>query len=347
MADQDRWTSERNRGRWASDDRTRRGYEDYGQRSEYGRQDEGRSFRAGDESEIYGAGYGGGYSQDDYGSRYGSSGQYRGGRDSYGQGRRGGHRASWAQGSYGQGPSSYNQSEYPQGAQGGYGGYGDQGSYGQGAGGGYDSGSQYRGSSYDPRRHDQGSYGSYGSSTGRYGGALGYGPNDTAPRYADRDWNPRHPEGDDHRSWMERTGDKIANFFGADGHRGRGPKNYTRSDERIREDVNDRLTEDPILDASDIDVTVSSGEVTLTGTVGSRDEKRRAEDMAEQVSGARHVQNNLRVQQQSYGSASYGSTGYGASSTTGSTTTGASTTGASTTATSTDAAGKGGTSRTN
>jgi BON domain len=49
---------------------------------------------------------------------------------------------------------------------------------------------------------------------------------------------------------------------------------------------------------------VSSGEVTLSGMVNSRDEKRRAEDLAENVSGVRHVQNNLRVQSQGTGLAS-------------------------------------------
>jgi BON domain len=82
------------------------------------------------------------------------------------------------------------------------------------------------------------------------------------------------------------------------GYRGRGPKGYTRSDDRIREDVNDRLTDDWSLDASDIEVSVSGGEVTLSGTVNSRMDKRRAEDIAESVSGVRNVQNNLRVRQQ-------------------------------------------------
>ena len=71
-------------------------------------------------------------------------------------------------------------------------------------------------------------------------------------------------------------------------HRGRGPKNYTRSDDRIREDVNDRLSDDPFVDASNIEVQVSSCEVTLTGTVDSREAKRRAEDSAERVSGVKH-----------------------------------------------------------
>lgn len=48
---------------------------------------------------------------------------------------------------------------------------------------------------------------------------------------------------------------------------GRGPKGYQRSDERIREDISDRLTEAPDVDASDITVAVSSREVILTGTV--------------------------------------------------------------------------------
>jgi len=90
-------------------------------------------------------------------------------------------------------------------------------------------------------------------------------------------------------------------FMGQGEHRGRGPKNYTRSDERIREDLNDRLSDDAWLDASEIEVQVSKCEVTLTGSVNSREDRRRAEDLAEQVSGVKHVQNNLRVQQQGAG----------------------------------------------
>lgn len=78
-------------------------------------------------------------------------------------------------------------------------------------------------------------------------------------------------------------------------HRGRGPRGYERSDERINEDVHDRLTEDWVLDASEITVSVSGGEVTLDGTVDSRQDKRRAEDIVDGISGVGHVQNNLRV----------------------------------------------------
>lgn len=78
-------------------------------------------------------------------------------------------------------------------------------------------------------------------------------------------------------------------------HRGRGPKGYKRSDDRIREDINDRLTEDGRLDATHIEVSVADGEVTLSGMVDSREAKRRAEDLADHVSGVHHVQNNLRI----------------------------------------------------
>jgi hypothetical protein len=68
-----------------------------------------------------------------------------------------------------------------------------------------------------------------------------------------------------------------------------------RGDERIREDVCDRLTDDPRIDASDIDIAVKDGEVTLSGGVRTRDEKRFAEDLIERISGVRDVNNNLKV----------------------------------------------------
>jgi hypothetical protein len=78
---------------------------------------------------------------------------------------------------------------------------------------------------------------------------------------------------------------------------GRGPKGWQRSDERIREDVNERLTQHPHVDATEIDVQVKGGEVTLTGTVDHRDARRMAEDVAESVSGVKDVHNQIRVQQ--------------------------------------------------
>lgn len=106
------------------------------------------------------------------------------------------------------------------------------------------------------------------------------------------------------RGLWDKASDEVSSWFGdrdaenrreQDQHRGRGPKNYSRSDDRIRDDINDRLTDDNYLDASDIEVSVKDREVTLSGTVSDRNAKRRAEDVAESISGVSHVQNNIRV----------------------------------------------------
>jgi hypothetical protein len=78
-------------------------------------------------------------------------------------------------------------------------------------------------------------------------------------------------------------------------HSGRGPRGYRRSDERIHEDVCDRLAAHGYLDASDVEVDVEAGEVTLTGTVPDRRTKRLAEVVAEQVHGVADVHNRLRL----------------------------------------------------
>jgi len=76
---------------------------------------------------------------------------------------------------------------------------------------------------------------------------------------------------------------------------GRGPRNYRRSDERLKEEVCDRLTANSHIDASEIDVSVSGGEVTLDGTVGDRPMKRACEDCIEGVAGVQQVHNRLGV----------------------------------------------------
>jgi len=78
-------------------------------------------------------------------------------------------------------------------------------------------------------------------------------------------------------------------------YRGRGPRGYQRSDARMFEDICDRLTVDPRIDASDVEVDVKGAEVTLRGSVRSREEKRYAEDVVEHVMGVRDVNNHLKV----------------------------------------------------
>lgn len=80
-------------------------------------------------------------------------------------------------------------------------------------------------------------------------------------------------------------------------HRGKGPKNYRRSDERIREDVSDRLADDPYVDASDIHIKVEDGNVVLSGRVDHRDTRRRVVALAESVRGVTNVESHLRTGQ--------------------------------------------------
>jgi osmotically-inducible protein OsmY len=76
---------------------------------------------------------------------------------------------------------------------------------------------------------------------------------------------------------------------------GVGPKGYTRSDDRIREDVSEQLWADPWIDASEMSVAVADGEVTLEGTVNDRASKRLAEDVAETCPGVKDVHNRLKI----------------------------------------------------
>lgn len=124
------------------------------------------------------------------------------------------------------------------------------------------------------------------------------------------DYNRNRRDDDHHeRGWWDKTSDEVSSWFGDEAaerrrewdkqrsgqHKGKGPKGYNRSDERIKEDINDRLSDDVFIDASEIEVSVNQGEVTLTGTVNEKRAKRRAEDIADGVSGVRNVENRIRV----------------------------------------------------
>jgi sporulation protein YlmC with PRC-barrel domain len=80
-------------------------------------------------------------------------------------------------------------------------------------------------------------------------------------------------------------------------YRGRGPKGYRRSDEAIRDEVCDRLTQAGGVDATNIDVQAIQGQVFLDGNVGDRFQKRIAEDVAFSISGVTDVQNRLRIEE--------------------------------------------------
>lgn len=76
---------------------------------------------------------------------------------------------------------------------------------------------------------------------------------------------------------------------------GKGPRNWVRSDTRIHDEVCELLAHHPDIDASEIDVVVKDGEVTLTGTVPDRRMKRLADDVVDGIMGLHDVHNQLRV----------------------------------------------------
>jgi hypothetical protein len=78
-------------------------------------------------------------------------------------------------------------------------------------------------------------------------------------------------------------------------HRGKGPKSYRPSDERLRERICERLTDDPFVDATDIEVSVANCEVTVSGTVETRHMKYTVEDLIADIPGVSAVHNSIQV----------------------------------------------------
>jgi osmotically-inducible protein OsmY len=232
------------------------------------------------------------------------------GRDEY-RGRQGGHEGGYGQG-YGPGGQEYERERSGSFGAGSYGGqsrygseYGgeDYGRHGQRSGGeqsgryGYGYGSEREERSYDyGRGGGRSAYTGGGYSRGGASGERSYGRESGFSRGMQQGSEYAVQSGRGLSSGMDSWGQGSQQRWGE--HRGKGPRGYRRSDERIREDVCDFLTDDPQIDASNVEVTVKECEVTLAGQVNSREEKRRAEDLIERISGVKEITNNLRVAQQ-------------------------------------------------
>ncbi len=83
--------------------------------------------------------------------------------------------------------------------------------------------------------------------------------------------------------------------------RGRGPQGYRRSDERLKEMICERLTDDPTIDASNVTVEVKDQIVKVTGTVDDRSTKYEIEELIERCGGVSDIDNQLRVQSSRWG----------------------------------------------
>jgi hypothetical protein len=73
-----------------------------------------------------------------------------------------------------------------------------------------------------------------------------------------------------------------------------GPKGYRRSDERILDELCERLARSGV-DVSDVEVRVEDGGVTLRGWARTRDDRRSIEGIAERVVGVEDVDARLAV----------------------------------------------------
>jgi hypothetical protein len=211
----------------------------------------------------------------EFGTGYGEGGYYGQGRRDVGRG--------FGQGYEGRGrfgpQGYYGQGGYGQGRFGGQGSWQQAQGYGQG---GWQQGQEdWDQGQYGPQAQYGGpGYGQGGWQHGQSYGQPGYGPAQFGRG------------GFEHGRYgqMGRWGQAQGPFRGA------GPKGYARSDDRIREDVSDRLEDHDELDAHEIEVKVSEGIVSLSGTVPDRSMKRMAEDIAESCQGVRDVRNELRLE---------------------------------------------------
>lgn len=154
-------------------------------------------------------------------------------------------------------------------------------------------------------------------------------------RYRDYDDDRRYREAryreDDHerrrrrRGWGEKAADDVKAMFGSEraerrreldhaieqrdedrderraehnerrDYRGVGPRMRHDEDDDLREEICDRLADDPDLDASDILVRVIDNEAILDGTVRHKRDAERAHHLAGDVRGIVYVRDRLRV----------------------------------------------------
>lgn len=77
-----------------------------------------------------------------------------------------------------------------------------------------------------------------------------------------------------------------------------GPKGYQRSDERLKEDICERLMESHYIDSSDVSVEVRGARVVLEGTVPSRHMKHAIEDLVDACPGVQDIDNRVSVANQ-------------------------------------------------
>ncbi len=136
-------------------------------------------------------------------------------------------------------------------------------------------------------------------------GHKGGNSGDDENRFVERDYSIGGGVTMEHRNFEHGFGGAVSikkddRFPGTSGsvrgeQYGKGPKNWHRTDEKLREEVCEALARARMVDASDIDVSVEDGIVLLTGWVNDRQEKRQAEDCLDDVLGIHDIRNELHL----------------------------------------------------
>jgi osmotically-inducible protein OsmY len=155
----------------------------------------------------------------------------------------------------------------------------------------------YDANTYSNNNSGSGSYEDFAESDYGSGSMFGSGSGYAGGRYENTDtqWRSVRPAPREDRYSRDLGGhtrtDSVSDRFVS--HQGKGPKGYQRSDSRIQEEVSDALMADHYIDASDVEVAVKDGIVTLSGKVSERRMKRMAEDCAEGIRGVKDVRNEI------------------------------------------------------
>lgn len=225
-----------------------------------------------------------GYGSQQYGGRQSGGQQYGGyGRE---QGRRGSGAETWRE-------LEARDRSRRGGNEPGYGG----GYYGSSSSGGQSYSGGQRAYPGDPGYRQSGTSG-YGGSSGQGGRGYGLESYESGGRGGSQyqsGYGSQYGQGQQYGQQASQYGQQGQQYGQQQRRRRVGPKGYQRSDERIREDLCERLSDVPMVDVSQVSVEVSGGTVTLTGTVRERHEKFVIEDIADEVFGVNEVHNQIRV----------------------------------------------------
>jgi osmotically-inducible protein OsmY len=207
----------------------------------------------------------------------------------------------------------------------GYRGYGESDDYRRGQGHEYDGAQRGEGSRSQPQGYPDYSTPQRGYPDSQYRGqgqnqGQGYGSQDRGniDSVLDRDWSSysgsrSQPSGDAYSGQYSQgragqrgygQGSSRQGNYGEPRSQRTGPKGYQRSDERIREQVVERLMDGTEVDLQDVECHVKDGVVTLSGSVKSRHCRQELENAADSIWGVKDVENNLKVKREEGSSAS-------------------------------------------